>query len=105
MVYERCLYIQIYEYLKEILSKWQCGFRQGYSAQHWLVVMIEKLIQCLNKGRVKVFLLTDLYKVFDFILHDLLITKLSTYGFDYNSLQMLQRYLSSRKQRTKTNDA
>ena len=27
------------------------------------------------------------------------------YGFDYNSLQILQRYLSSRKQRTKINDA
>ena len=28
-MYERCMYIQIYEYLNNILSKWQCGFRQG----------------------------------------------------------------------------
>ena len=34
-MYERCMYIQIYEYLNKILSKWQCGFRQGYSAQHY----------------------------------------------------------------------
>ena len=25
-VYERCMYIQIYEYLNKTLSKWQCGF-------------------------------------------------------------------------------
>ena len=31
-VYERCMYIQNYGYLNKILSKWQCSFRQGYSA-------------------------------------------------------------------------
>ena len=30
---------------------------------------------------------------FDCILHDLLIAKFAAYGFDYNSLQMLQSYL------------
>ena len=28
-VYERCMYDQMYAYLNKILSKWQCGFRQG----------------------------------------------------------------------------
>ena len=49
-------------------------------------------------------LLTDLSKAFDCILHDHLIAKLAAYSFDYNSLQMLQNYLSNRKQRTKIND-
>ena len=49
-------------------------------------------------------LLTDLSKVFYCILLDLLIVKLAVYGFEYNSLQMLQSCLSNGKQRTKIND-
>ena len=88
-VYERCMYIQIYEYLNKILSKWQCGFRQGYSAQHYLLVMVQKWKQCLDNGGVSVASLTYLSKISDCILHDLLLTKLPAYCFDYNSLQML----------------
>ena len=91
-IYERCLYIQIYEYLNKYLSKWQCGFREGYSAQHCLLVMIEKRRQCLYNGAVSGALLTDLSKAFDCILHELLIAKLAAYGFDHNFLQMLQSY-------------
>ena len=96
------MYIQIYEYLNKILSKWQCGFRQSYSAQHCLLIMVEKWRQWLDNGGVSGALLTDLSKTFDCKLHDLLI---AAYGFDCNFLQMLQSYLSNRKQGTKINDA
>ena len=33
--------------------------------------------------------------------HDLLLAKLSAYGFDYNSLELINSFLSSRKFRTK----
>ena len=67
--------------------------------------MVEKWRQCLDNGGVSGALLTDLFKAFDCILHDLLIAKLAAYGIDCNYLQMLQSYLSNRKQRTKINDA
>ena len=67
--------------------------------------MVEKWRQCLDNGGVNEALLTDLSKAFDCMLHNLLIAKLAAYDFDYNSLQMLQSYLSNRKQRTKINDA
>ena len=104
-IYEICMYIQIWEYLNKILSKWQSGFRQGYSAQHCLLVMVENWRQCPDDGGVSGALLTDLSKAFDSIFHDLLIAKLAPYGFDYNSLKMLQSYLSNKKQRTKINNA
>ena len=95
-VYERCMYDQMYAYLNKILSKWQCGFRQGYSTQHCLLIMTEKWRQCLDKGGISGALLTDLSKAFDCLLHDLLITKLAAYSFDYDSLVFIQSYLSER---------
>ena len=40
-IYEKCLYNEIETYFDEILSKYQCGFRKGFNAQHCLVSMIK----------------------------------------------------------------
>ena len=42
-IYEKCRFDQMYSYFNEILSKHQCGFRQGHSTQHSLRLMLEKL--------------------------------------------------------------
>ena len=104
-IYERCLYDQMYKYFNHILSKWQCGFRKGFSTQHCLLVMTEKWRKCLDKGGISGAILTDLLKAFDCILHDLLIAKLAAYGFDYQSLRIMESFLSNRQQRTKINNA
>ena len=46
-------------------------------------------------------LLTDLLKAFDCLSHDFLIAKLHAYGIDIDSVNILQDYLSKRKQRIK----
>ena len=46
-------------------------------------------------------LLVDLSIIFGSIAHDLLLEKLSTYGFDYNSLKLINSFLSDRKFRTR----
>ena len=104
-IYERCLYDQMYKYFNHILSKWQCGFRKSFSTQHCLLVMTEKWRKCLDKGSISGAILTDLSKAFDCILHDLLIAKLAAYGFDYQSLRIIESFLSNRHQRTKFNNA
>ena len=38
-------------------------------------------------------------------MHDLLIAKLTAYGFDFDFLAFIQSYLSERQQRTKVNNA
>ena len=79
----------MYVYLSKILSKWQCGCRQGYSTQHCFLIMTEKWHQCLDKwGGISGALLTDLSKVFDCLLHDVLTAKLAAYGFDYDYLKL-----------------
>ena len=78
-VYERCLYNQISDYFEDILSKYQCGFRKGYSAQHCLSVMIERWKQMVDCGGVFGALLTDLSKAFDCIPHDLIMSSTRIY--------------------------
>ena len=104
-IYERCMYDQMYKYFDQILSKYQCGFRQGYNIQHCLLMMVEKWKEALDKGGLGGALLTDLSKAFDCIKHDLLIAKFAAYGFDSYSLSFVFSYLSERKQRTKIHNS
>ena len=80
-VYEICLYDQMSEFFDNIFSKYQCGFRKSYSAQHCLLVMIEKWKKVVDNGGAFGALLTDLSKAFDYIPHDLIIAKLEAYDF------------------------
>ena len=84
----------------DIFSKYQCGFRKGYSAQHCLLVMIEKWKKVVDNGGAFGALLTDLSKAFDCIPHDLIIAKLEAYGFQIDALRLV--YLLSVKQKTKS---
>ena len=102
-IFERLLYYQINDYMDSKLSTQQCGFRKNMSAQHCLLVMLEKWKNSLdNKGSCGV-LLTDLSKAFDCLIHDLLIAKLNAYGFDYISLKLIHSYLTNRFQRVRVN--
>ena len=102
-VYERCLYDQISKYFETRFSKFQCGFRKGYSTQDCLLAMIEKWKTAVDNGGFFAALLTDLSKAFDCIPHDLIIAKLAAYGFDASALRLIHNYLSNRKKRVKIN--
>ena len=91
-------------FFEYIFSKYQCGFRKGYSAQHCLLVMIEKWKRIVDYGGVFGALLTDLSKAFDCIPHDFFIAKLEAYDFQIVALKLIYDYLSNRKQRVKINE-
>ena len=99
------MYDQMYKYFDQILSKYQCGFRQGYNTQNCLLTMVEKWKEALDKGGLGGALLTDLCKAFDCIKHDLLTAKFAAYGFDPYSIIFIFSYLNERKQRTKIHNS
>ena len=84
-------------YFDNILSKYQCGFRKGFNAQHCLVSMTKNGKKSVDNGGASEALMTNLSKAFDCLLHELLIAKLGTYGFEIKSVKLIQKYLSNRK--------
>ena len=92
---------QLSTYFEKILSKFQCGFRKGFSTQHCLLLMSEKWKHAVDNSNVFGALLTDFSKVFDCVCHDLLIVKLNAYGLSLSALKLVHNYLQKRKQRTK----
>ena len=64
--------------MDKFLSKFQCGFREGYSTQQCFLVLIEKWKCVLDEGKSSGVLLTDLLKAFDCLPHKLLIEKLQS---------------------------
>ena len=49
-IFERCMCDQNKGYFDKLLSKYQCGFRKGFSTQHCLLAVIKKLGKSLDSG-------------------------------------------------------
>ena len=67
--------------------------------------MLDKWRKSLDEGGAFGPPLTDLFKAYGCLPHELLIAKLHAYGVDIPSLKLLHSYLTKRKQRVKLNDA
>ena len=102
-IFEKCMFEQMSQFFENIFSKYQCGFRKGFSTQQCLLAMLEKWKRSVDNSKMFGALLTDLSKAFDCLDHELLIAKLNAYGFSLTALKLVHNYLSNRKQRTKIN--
>ena len=69
--------------MDQFLSKYKCGFRKGFNAQHCLLAMLEKWKKAVDTKKGFGALLTNLSKAFDCLPHDLIIAKLNACGFSF----------------------
>ena len=74
---------------------------EGYSAQHCLLVMIQKFKEAINIGNEFAIFLTALSKAFGCINHPLLIVKMYDYGVSPLSVNIIFSYLSNPTHQTK----
>ena len=95
-IYEKLMQKQINNYITNYLSPYLCGYRKGYNTQQALVSLIEKWKKILDDKGFGGAVLMDLSKAFDTLNHELLIAKLHAYGFNRDSLKLINDYLSNR---------
>ena len=102
-IYEKVIKHQITPFLDKQLSIFVSAYRKNFSTQHVLLRLLEEWRGKLDNNYVVGAILMDLSKAFDSIPHDLLIAKLSAYGFGDNSLLYVLSYLKGREQSTRIN--
>ena len=92
---------ELFSYFEDIFSEYQFGFRKGISAQQCLITLVETWKKYLDNNETFGGLLTDFFKAFDCVNHELLIAKLHAYGLDNSSLRLIHSYLNNRRQRVR----
>ena len=101
--FERLIHIQLYDFIALKLSALLGGFRKNYNTQHVLLNFLQNCKNIIDKEGFAGAVFMDLSKAFDSMNHGLLIAKLHAYGLSIEALELIQNYLSNRKQRVKLN--
>ena len=91
-------------FVNEVLSNFISAYRKGFGSNHVLIRLIEDWKKSLDNKNIVGAVLIDLSKAFDCIPHDLLIAKMSAYGFSMDTLVFMYSYLKRRKQSVKINN-
>ena len=99
-IFERVMYKRVFDFLNDhdVLYDKQFGFRRKHSTHMALMVLIDKLINCIQNGEFVIGVFLDFSKAFDTVNHDILLRKLDHVGIRGVALQWFISYLSNRKQ-------
>ena len=81
------------------------GFRKANSAQHSLLIMIEKWKRALDENMKVGAIFMDLSKTFDTLNHRLLLAELKAYGPQPTVQKQMENYSTGRFQRTKVSNS
>ena len=84
---------------ENLISKFQSGFRPGYSTLSALIQMCDAWFNNMDNGELTGVVFLDIQKAFDSIDHDILLDKLKFYGIS----QWFQSYLTDRYQQCQIN--
>ena len=97
---ERAVHHQLYGFCNErkLLNPFQCGFRSNHSTEFAAVAFSDYVRRGMDQGLLTGAVFIDLRKAFDSVDHDLLISKLQSYGLKNTELNWFKSYLLDRKQ-------
>ena len=103
-VLERLVNDQLYSFLeiKEILYRYQFGFRKNFSTKHVILKVADKLKEAIGKKKISCGVFLDWSKAFYTVNHDILHSKLYAYGIRGLPLCWFESYLKHRAQYVKS---
>ena len=95
---ERVVHNQTQEFLNEknIIYRYQSGFRKDYSTNSCLSYLCDKILKGFDSGVFTGMILIDLQKAFDTLNHDILLNKMYFGGFSKEVVSWFRSYLSNR---------
>ena len=99
-VLERVVHHQLHSFLSEhkLLSPFQCGFRRNHSTEFAAIAFSDYIRRGMDLGLLTRAVFIDLRKAFDSVDHEILISKLESYGLKDIELDWFRNYLTDRKQ-------
>ena len=101
-ILEKAVYTQVFDFVQArlILHEQQSGFRSRHSLKYRPVIIDVRdyLLQIIEEGYLTGALYLDLKGAFDSVSHQILIYKLSMYGFSDNELNWFRDYFTDRQQ-------
>ena len=103
-VFERCIYLSLYEFLRPKLTPCQHGFRQRRSCTTQLLHFLDDVYKGLADGKKVEIVYTDFEKAFDKVDHGVLLSKLFHIGVRGKLLKLIESYLKDRSFRVRVGE-
>lgn len=100
-VFKQLLSMQVSGRFNDSLSDTLTAYRKRHSCETTLIMLIERWRQAMDNGEHIGLLSTDMSKAFDCLHPPLLLAKLEAYGFDEESLNLMQSYFTNHHGRVK----
>lgn len=99
-IMEKLMYNRLLSFVNKhaILHNYQFGFRANHSTNMALIIIVDKILQALQKGDIVIGVFLDFSKAFDTVNHDILLKKLEKYGIRGTAHKWFASYLNNRKQ-------
>ena len=99
-VLERVVHHPLHSFLNEckLLSPFQCGFRRNHSTEFAAIAFSDYVRRGMDLGLLTGAVFIDLREAFDSVDHEILISKVESYGLKDIELDWFRNYLTDRKQ-------